>query len=68
LGEKANVIIDRYVYDPDQNVGETVLQATEGAFRFTSGRIKGLKQNKIAVSTPVADIGRARYRVLGQLA
>jgi hypothetical protein len=57
LGEKASIVIDRYVYDPDQDVGETVLQATNGAFRFASGRIKGLKQSKIAVSTPVADIG-----------
>jgi len=57
LGEKASVVIDRFVYDPDQNVGETVLQATKGAFLFASGRIKELKQHKIAVSTPVADIG-----------
>lgn len=57
LGEKASVVIDRYVYDPDRDVGETVLQSTKGAFRFASGRIKGLKQSNIAVSTPVADIG-----------
>jgi hypothetical protein len=57
LGEKASVVIDRYVYDPDKDVGETVLQATKGAFRFASGRIKAMKENKIAVSTPVADIG-----------
>ncbi len=57
LGEKASVVIDRYVYAPDRDVGETVLQATKGAFRFASGRIKGLKQSNIAVSTPVADIG-----------
>ncbi len=57
LGEKASVVIDRYVYDPDGQVGETVLQATKGAFRFASGKIKDLKQSKIAVSTPVADIG-----------
>ena len=57
LGEKASVVIDRYVYDPDKDVGETVLQATKGAFRFASGRIKAMKQSKIAVSTPVADIG-----------
>ena len=56
LGEKASVVIDRYVYAPDRDVGETVLQATKGAFRFASGRIKGLKQSNIAVSTPVADI------------
>jgi len=26
LGEKASVVIDRYVYAPDRDVGETVLQ------------------------------------------
>jgi hypothetical protein len=57
LGEKASVVIDRYVYDPDKQVGETVLQATKGAFRFATGRIKAMTQHKIAVSTPVADIG-----------
>ena len=50
-------MIDRYVYDPDRGVGETVLQATKGAFRFATGRIKEMKDHKIAVSTPVADIG-----------
>ena len=57
LGEEASVVIDRYVYDPDRNVGETLIQTTKGAFLFASGRIKGLKQHNIAVSTPVADIG-----------
>jgi hypothetical protein len=57
LGEKASIVIDSYVYDPDQGVGETVLQATKGAFRFVTGRLKELKQKKIAISTPVADIG-----------
>ena len=57
LGENANVIIDRFVYDPEQNVGETLIRTTKGAFLFASGRIKGLKQHSIAVSTPVADVG-----------
>jgi len=57
LGEHASVAIDRYIYDPDHGIGETVLQATKGAFRFATGRIKELKDHKIAVSTPVADIG-----------
>jgi hypothetical protein len=56
LGEKASVVIDRYVYDPTKDTGETVLQATKGAFLFASGRIKELKQHTIAVSTSVADI------------
>jgi len=44
LGQKASVIIDdRYVYEPDKDVGETILQTSNGAFLFASGRIKGLK-------------------------
>ena len=57
LGEHASVVVDSYVYDPDHGVGETVLQATKGAFRFATGRLKDLKDHKVAVSTPVADIG-----------
>lgn len=57
LGENASVVVDTYVFDPDKSTGEAVLQATRGAFRFVTGRMKELKENKIAVSTPVADIG-----------
>ena len=66
LGEKASVVIDRYVYDPDKGVGETVLQATKGAFRFATGRIKAMNKSKIAVSTPGRRYRRARHRVLGR--
>ena len=57
LGENASVVVDTYVYDPDKSTGEAVLQATRGAFRFVTGRLKEMKEKKIAVSTPVADIG-----------
>lgn len=57
LGENASVVVDTYVYDPDKSTGEAVLQATRGAFRFVTGRLKEMKEKRIAVSTPVADIG-----------
>ncbi len=56
LGEKASVVIDRYVYDPDKGTGETVLQTTKGAFRFVTGRIKELEKKSITVSTAFANI------------
>jgi hypothetical protein len=72
LGEKASIIIDRYVYDPDQNVGETVLQATKGALHFVSGRIKGLKQKRLpsprwspTSACAVASSGAARLINMG---
>jgi hypothetical protein len=57
LGENARVLVDRYVFDPDQDFGETILQAARGAFRFAAGRIQGLAERKIVISTPYADIG-----------
>jgi hypothetical protein len=40
LGEKANVIVDRYVFDPEKSKGEVLLKSTQGAFRFAGGKIK----------------------------
>ena len=66
LGEKASVVIDRYVYDPDKGVGEAVLQATRGAFRFATGRIKAMKQEQDRRLDPRRRYRRARHRVLGR--
>ena len=57
LGEDARVVIDRYVFDPDQGVGDVLLTTTQGAFRFATGRLKELSEKNITVSTPVAEIG-----------
>jgi hypothetical protein len=57
LGEDARVVIDRFVYDPDQGVGDVLLTTTQGAFRFATGRMKELKEKNITVETPVAQIG-----------
>jgi hypothetical protein len=57
LGENASVVINRYVFDPTQGIGEAALQVTQGAFRFATGQLKTLHEKKITISTPVADIG-----------
>ena len=66
LGEHASVVIDRYVYDPDRGIGETVLQATKGAFRFATGRIKEMKDHRGIHA--VRGYRRARHRILGRTA
>ena len=57
LGENSSVVVDRFVFDPDKGVGEAVLEATKGAFRFTTGRLSGIPNKKITISTPVAQLG-----------
>ena len=54
LGEKANVVIDRYVFNPGKSKGEVLLSATQGAFRFAGGKIDQMHQKNIVVNTPNA--------------
>jgi len=54
LGEQANVVVDRYVFDPEQSKGEILLKSTQGALRFAGGKLKQMSDKKIGVTTPVA--------------
>jgi hypothetical protein len=54
LGENANVVVDRYVFNPDKSSAQVVLSATQGAFRFAGGKIEQMKQKNIVVNTPQA--------------
>jgi hypothetical protein len=54
LGEKANVVVDRYIFNPEKSKGEILLSATQGAFRFAGGKLKQMSDKKITVNTPVA--------------
>jgi hypothetical protein len=54
LGENANVVIDRYVYNPNKSSAQVVLSATQGAFRFAGGKIEQMNQKNIVVNTPNA--------------
>jgi hypothetical protein len=56
LGEKASMVIDRYVYDPDKGKGETLLRTTKGAFRFVTGRLKEIEGKSIMIAAPFANI------------
>ena len=57
LGGNASIVIDKYVFDPDQGVGEASLNVTEGAFRFVTGRMKEMSNKSITVNTTAAQIG-----------
>ena len=54
LGEQANVLVDRYVFDPERSKGEILLKSTQGALRFAGGKLKQMTDKKIGVTTPVA--------------
>jgi len=54
VGGSSQVRLDKFVYDPNKGIGSTVIAATRGAFRFTTGA-----QNKgqVQINTPYGAIG-----------
>jgi hypothetical protein len=56
LGANTSVVIDRFVYDPGNGIGQTLLRSSKGTFRYFTGRAKDLKENSIIVSTAFANI------------
>jgi ferric-dicitrate binding protein FerR (iron transport regulator) len=54
LGENAEVVVDRYVYNPSTSTGVVLLNSTRGALRFATGQISNMTNKDIKVQTPVA--------------
>ena len=55
VGPNSSVMLDRYVYNPNKKIGEIVLSATAGAFRYIGGAIS--KTRAVEITTPVGTIG-----------
>jgi hypothetical protein len=56
IGEHADMVLDTFVYDPDQGNGKLGM-TVKGAFRFVSGQISKQPNTQVAVTTPVATVG-----------
>jgi hypothetical protein len=55
VGPNSEVILDKFVYDPQTNTGQLALTATRGAMRFIGGKLS--KVNPIEIHTQTATIG-----------
>ena len=59
IGESNDLVIDRFIYDPDRSSGAIAIQATQGFFRFVSGRI-GVRGTSVDIIVGQAAIDLAR--------
>lgn len=55
LGPSSEVILDRFVFDPDSGVGQLAMSASRGVFRFIGGQIS--KNTPVTVRTATSTIG-----------
>ena len=54
VGPSSSVRLDKFVYDPNKGSGSTVIEATRGAFRFSSG---GQNKDEVIIKTPYGTLG-----------
>jgi hypothetical protein len=57
VGEQAELVIDRYVYDPDQGTAELSASLLRGGLRFVSGRISETQPENVEIKLPSATVG-----------
>ena len=52
VGPSSQARLDKFVYDPNKGTGTTVIEATRGTFRFTTG-----SQGEVKIKTPYGMLG-----------
>jgi len=57
LGERAEMLIDEFVYKPDGKEAILSLKVVKGAFLFVSGEIEKISGNSVQIVTPVGILG-----------
>lgn len=67
LGENASLVIDEFVYEPEQNVGNMALKALHGAFLFVGGKVEYMPEAEVSIATPMATLGIRGTTVWGGL-
>ncbi|MGB6229500.1 MAG: hypothetical protein WBF53_05170 [Litorimonas sp.] len=57
VGPSAQVVIDRFVYDPATDNNRMSAQVKQGMFRFMSGNISRQAPDAVEIGTPTASLG-----------
>ena len=55
IGPESDLVIDKFVYDPNRSVGDLSISVSKGVFRFVGGTIS--KKDEVFIQTPFSYIG-----------
>jgi len=67
LGSGSQMVIDKFVYDPNKGAAELVTNITKGAFRFISGKVAKQDKDAMKVKIPSGIIGVRGTQVAGEI-
>ena len=56
-GPNSSVLLDHYIFDPEQDAGEMTIKMLTGTFRSVTGEIVDMNPEGFQLETPLATIG-----------
>lgn len=56
-GPNSSVVLDAYVFNPEQSAGEMAIKLVQGTFRSVTGEIVDMNPEGFSLETPLATIG-----------
>lgn len=65
IGPEAEMVIDKFVYDPSKQSGSMSARIVKGTFRFVSGAIARRTPEAVTIKLPAATIGIRGTTVIG---
>lgn len=57
VGPQCDMVIDKFVYDPDKKTNSISAKVKKGMFRFASGKVSKTNPQEINIETPTATMG-----------
>jgi len=67
IGANSEIVIDRFVYDPEKSAGKVTASIAKGVFRFVTGRVSQNKPEDMEVKVPAGTIGVRGTMVAGRI-
>ena len=67
LGENCSLLVDAFVYSPENSQGELALDVIQGAFLFVGGKVEDVPNADVSINTPVGTLGIRGTTVWGGL-
>lgn len=67
MGPRAEVVVDRFLFDPKADAMDFSMEITKGAFTYVSGTIAKLQPEKVNLSTASATLGIRGTYLLGKV-
>ncbi|MBL8671951.1 MAG: OmpA family protein [Alphaproteobacteria bacterium] len=67
VGERAEIVLDRFIYDPARSAAAFTARVAKGSFKYLSGQVARIAPDSVRLALPVSTIGVRGTHVAGRV-